>query len=573
MTSCWAGSVNKAHEMQPQIFFYGASLFLICVALTGAGARLLPQFADVTESAGIRFVHYNGASGQKYMVETMGSGAAFIDYNNDGYQDLFIVNSNTLPGDTSGQRPTYKLYRNRGDGTFVDVTEKAGIGGSGYGMGVAVGDYDNDGWDDLFVTNWGASVLYHNNGDGTFSDVTQKAGFVDRRWSTSAAFADYDNDGYLDLFVCNYVDFKLEDNKWCGDRKPGYRSYCTPEVYAGTSSALYHNNGDGTFTDVTRRAGVYNAKGKALGVVWGDYNNDGHIDLLVACDTEPNVLYRNNGDGTFTEVGLQAGVAYGENGKALSGMGVDFGDYDHDGNLDAFITNLDFQYNSFFRSNGRLPGGKHSETFESVGVETRTSPVSLLFSGFGVGFHDFDNDGWPDIFVANGHVIDNIRLYRQDVAYAERKFLFLNKRDGTFEEAAAQCGRALMAPEVSRGAVFADYDNDGDIDVFVVNNGGRATLLRNDGGNRGNWITIKTIGTRSNRDGIGARLTVVADRITQVKHVKNSGSYCSASDLRVHFGLGSATKVAALEIRWPSGSIQKLENLKANQLLVIKEPR
>ena len=558
--------------MQPRVPFLCATALFVCASLTGAGAGLLPQFIDVTQSSDIHFVHHTGASGQKYMVETMGSGAAFIDYDRDGYQDLFVVNSNVLPGDTSSTRPTYKLYRNRGNGTFIDVTEKAGIGGSGYGMGVAVGDYDNDGWDDIFVTNWGSNILFHNNGNGTFTDVTLKAGFGGRHWSTSAAFADYDNDGYLDLFVCNYVDFKLEENKWCGDRKPGYRSYCTPEVYEGTSSALYHNNRDGTFTDVTRRAGVYNAKGKALGVVWGDYNNDGYIDLLVANDTEPNLLYRNNGDGTFTEVGLQAGVAYGENGKALSGMGVDFGDYDNDGHLDAFITNLDFQYNSFFRNNGALPNGKHSGTFESVGMQTRTSPVSLLFSGFGVGFYDFDNDGWPDIFVANGHVIDNIRLYRQDVTYAERKFLFLNKGDGTFAETAAQCGRALMAPEVSRGAAFGDYDNDGDIDVFVVNNGGRATLLRNDGGNRKNWITIKAVGTRSNRDAIGARLTLVADGMTQMKDVKNSGSYCSASDLRVHFGLGSATQVSSLEIKWPRGAIQKLSNLRANQFLTVKEP-
>jgi enediyne biosynthesis protein E4 len=545
----------------------GGGILLLCAVMNEAP----PQFVDATTAAGIDFVHTTGASGQKYMIETMGSGAAFIDYDSDGDLDIFIVDSNTLPGYKSDKTPSHRLYRNNGDGTFSDSTQKAGVSGSSYGMGVAIGDYDNDGWDDIYVTNWGPGILYRNNGNGTFRDVTKTAGVGAGGWGTSCAFADYDADGDLDLFIGNYVDFKLERNKWCGRERPGERAYCTPEVYDGTPSLLYRNNGNGTFSDVTRQAGVDNPKGKALGVVWGDYNNDGRIDLLVANDTEPNFLYRNNGDGTFTDVALVAGVAYGENGKALSGMGVDFGDYDRDGFLDIFVTNLDFQYNSFFRNNGRQADGAYSGTFDSVITQTRTGPPSWLHSGFGAGFHDFDNDGWLDILVANGHVIDNIHLYREDVTYAERKLLFINLGNGSFVEAAAKSGKALMVPEVSRGAAFGDYDNDGDVDVFVTNNGSRATLLRNDGGNRNHWITIKTVGTKSNRNGIGARITLLAGGVKQMKEVKNSGSYCSAGDLRVHFGLGKAAMVESLEIRWPSGIVQKLANVKANQFLTVRE--
>ena len=524
-------------------------------------AQMSVQFVDVTTEAGIAFKHVNGASDRRFYLETMGSGAAFLDYDNDGDLDLYIVNGAPLPGFETATLPTNVLYRNDGNGRFSDVTVVAGVGDTGYGMGCVAADYDNDGDTDLYVTNFGKNLLYQNSGDGTFTDATAHAGVGNgQKWSSSCAFVDYDHDGNLDLYVVNYLDYELAgDRDWFDPR--GLRIYSNPQVYAGISDTLYRNSGDGTFTDVTRQAGVYNKDGKGLGVTCGDYDNDGRIDIYVANDTTPNFLYRNSGDGRFVDIGPFAGAAYNEHGVAEGGMGVDFGDYNNDGSLDIFVTNFSNETNTLYHN---TTDGALIDFTNIAGL----GEVSFLKLAFGTKFFDANNDGLLDLFVANGH------LYPTEsdaLEYAQTDQIFMNTGDGTFVDVSKQSGEYFSIRRVGRGAAFGDYDNDGDTDIFVVNLNQEGVLLRNEGGNKLNWLTVKTVGVKSNRDGIGARVEVVTRSHPQIKEVHAGSSYLSGHDLRLIFGLGTETKAETVKITWPSGAEQTLVDIAANQLLVITE--
>ena len=521
------------------------------------------QYKDVTESSQIHFRHNPSVTKEKYILETIGAGAAFFDYDNDGLLDIYLVNGAHLP-DLKKSDPGYynRLYRNNGNGTFTDVTTKAGVIGRGYSGGVAAGDYDNDGNEDLYVTTYLGNILYHNNGDGTFTDVTQRAGVTDGRWSTSAAFLDYNNDGKLDLFVVHYVGFNFQNNVVCKDWE-GRPYYCHPDVYDGLPNTLYRNNGDGTFTDVSKVAGVFNPGGKGLGIVVADYDDDGYVDIFVANDAVANFLYHNKRDGTFEDVTLSSGTGYDGNGRPQSCMGTDFGDYDRDGKLDLIVTNLEFETHTLYRNKG-------DGTFEDSTHETGLGPATFYYAGWGTKFLDFDNDGFQDLFIANGGLLDNIELYKKGVTYAQRKLLLRNV-NGKFVNETERYGSDLLIPTVARGAAFGDYDNDGDIDILVLNNDQPPNLLRNDGGNLNHWLKIKLIGTTSNRDAVGARVTVVSGDLKLVDQVKGGGSYLSANDLRVHFGLGSRTQIDSLEIKWPSGKVELRKNLKVDQILTIWE--
>ena len=521
-----------------------------------------PQYVDATTSAGVDFMHTNGASGQFYYVETYGSGAAFVDYDDDGDEDLYLVNSAALPGFAGEDSPTNALYRNRGDGTYEDATAEVGGGDRGYGMGVCAGDYDNDGAVDLYVTNFGANVLYKNK--GRLVDVSAAAGVADAGLSTSAAFADIDNDGDLDLYVANNVELDLSSHRRCtaGDNIP---AYCSPLIYAGASGTLYRNGGSGAFEDATRQLGLYRTDGRQLGVVFGDYDADGDVDLYVANDMTPNFLFRNNGKGRFSEVGLRAGVGLNENARPEAGMGTDFGDYDRDGLLDLVVCNFQWESCRLFSNQGR--GLFTDDTFAAgLGEPTLTTLT------FGTNFLDYDNDGYLDLFLANGHVHSNVRDFDRAASYAQPDQLFHNNKDGTFADVSGH-SPALTQPYVGRGAASADYDNDGDLDLFIANNNQPGRLLRNDGGNRHHWLAVRTIGSHSNRDGIGARIRVVAGDLHQVAEVRSGSSYLSQSALRVHFGLGAHTRVERVEIRWPSGIEQVLEDVASNQHLTIREPQ
>lgn len=521
-------------------------------------------FRDVTKLAGIEFQHSNGATPMKYMPETMGSGALFLDYNSDGWLDVFLVDSGSLVNEKLSRRARSVLYSNNGDGTFRDVTAHSGLKNPGYGMGACAADYDNDGWVDLYLTNFGPNVLYHNKGDGTFEDVTGQAGVSSPLWSTSCAFGDIDNDGNVDLYVTNYVDFGLDNNKFCGDHIKQIRAYCHPNVYNGLPDVLYRSNSDGTFSDVTREAGVHAAAGKGLGVVFGDYDNDGWIDIYVANDSVPNFLYRNRADGTFEEVGLWSGVGVNGEGRPEAGMGTDLGDVDNDGLLDIFVTNLDMETNTLYRNRGQ-------GIFTDVTFESGQGEPSLRFVGFGTAFFDYDNDGNLDVIVANGHILDNAAYFNSNTTYAQLNLLLRNQGAGIFEEVGPTSGPGFALEKVSRGLAVGDIDNDGDLDVLVTNNGQSADLLRNEGGNRQNSLLVRTIGTKSNRDGIGARLTLTSGSTTQVREVKAGSSYLGQNDLRVHFGLGQASRIDRLEVRWPSGEVDILEALQPNQILTVLE--
>ena len=538
------------------------SFFLILNLLIATShAQMSAQFVDVTAEAGITFKHVNGASDRKFYLETMGSGAAFFDYDSDGDLDLYIVNGAPLPGFEAAAPPKNTFYRNNGNGRFSDVTAAAGVGDTGYGMGCVAADYDNDGDTDLYVTNFGENLLYQNNGDGTFTDATVHAGVGNgQKWSSSCAFVDYDHDGDLDLYVVNYLDYDLAgDRDWFDPR--GRRIYSNPQVYAGISDTLYRNDGDGTFTNVTRQAGVYNKAGKGLGVTCGDYDNDGRIDIYVANDTTPNFLYRNSGDGRFVDIGPFAGAAYNEHGVAEGGMGVDFGDYNNDGSLDIFVTNFSNETNTLYYN---TTDGALIDFTNIAGL----GEVSFLKLAFGTKFFDANNDGLLDLFVANGH------LYPTDsdaLEYAQADQIFINTGDGTFIDVSEQCGEYFSIRKVGRGAAFGDYDNDGDTDIFVVNLNQEGVLLRNEGGNKLNWLTIKTVGVKSNRDGIGARVKVVTRSRSQIKEVQAGSSYLSGHDLRLIFGLGTETKAETVKINWPSGAEQTFVDVAANQLLSITE--
>jgi enediyne biosynthesis protein E4 len=467
----------------------------------------------------------------------------------------------------SPKRPlSSALYRNNGDGTFIDVTGKAGVGAEGlFGMGVAVGDYDNDGFPDLLVLGYGRCILYHNNGDGTFTDVTLRAGVENAgRWASSAAWFDYDNDGRLDLVIANYVDWSPERNFYCGDQGPGMRSYCHPDDFHGQPPTLYHNNGDGTFTDVSKPSGIGIKGGNGLGVVTFDYDNDGWQDIFIANDHMPNFLFHNNRDGTFREVGYAAGVAVSADGLFEAGMGTDAADATGSGSMDLTVTHLDMQLARFYQNLG-------DQTFDDATLRSKIGYATYHMSGFGTRFMDYDNDGARDLFMANGHVLDNIARYHADTRYAEPKLMFRNNGHGVFENVSDRLGPDFQLPRVSRGAAIADFDNDGDLDILVNNNGQAPQLLRNDGGNANHWLELLLIGTKSNRDGVGARVKLSAGDLMLYDQRKGGMSYQSAQDPRLHFGLGTHSNVDAIEILWPSGNVTKLTNLKSDQIIAIKE--
>ena len=523
-------------------------------------------FTDVASAAGITFVHDRAASPEKYLIETMGSGGGWIDYDQNGLLDLYLANGAATRVYTPKASLRSALYRNNGDGTFTDVTAKAGVGAEAlFAMGVAVGDYDNDGFPDLLVLGYDRCILYHNTGDGTFTDVTAHAGVQNPGlWASSAAWFDYDNDGRLDLVIANYVDWSPEHNFYCGDRGPGMRSYCHPDDFHGQPPTLFHNNGDGTFTDVSKASGLGLKGGNGLGVVTFDYDNDGWQDIFIANDHMPNYLFHNNREGTFREVGYIAGVAVSADGQFEAGMGADAADTTGSGRLDLIVTHLDMQLARLYRNLG-------DQTFDDATFYSKLSYATYHMSGFGTRFMDYDNDGARDIFMANGHVLDNIQRYHAETQYAEPKLMFRNTGKGLFENVSDRLGPDFLLPRVSRGAAIGDFDNDGDLDILVSNNGQAPQLLRNDGGNANHWLEILLVGTKSNRDGVGARVRVSAGGLTLYDQRKGGMSYQSAQDPRLHFGLGRQTVVDAIEIAWPSGATTRLTGVSSDQMIAIKE--
>ena len=523
------------------------------------------EFTDVSAQAGIHFKHNSGAFGKKYLPETLGTGCAFLDYDNDGWQDILLVNSMDWP-EHKTRKSFLALYHNNQDGTFTDVTQQAGLAKEMYGIGVAVADYDNDGNDDIYITCVGPNHLFRNLGGGKFADVTARAGVGDPGFSTSAVWFDYDNDGKLDLFVANYVDWSMEKDQFCSlDGKN--KSYCTPQSYQGQSSTLYHNKGNGSFENVTQRAGLNDPTSKSLGVALLDYNGDGWLDLFVANDTEPNKLYKNNGNGTFTDEAISAGVAFSEAGTARAGMGVDAGDYEGTGRQGVVLGNFTNESMALYSNDGN---GLFTDEAPTSGIG-KMSAQSLTF---GVFFFDYDLDGLLDVFAANGHVSDDISVVQPNVKYAQPPHLFHNKGRKKFEEMTNKLGRALQRAIVGRGAAYGDFDNDGDLDLLITSNNGSARLLRNENANQNDLLRVKTVGTLSNRDGIGAKVTLKTGKGAKLfQMVKTGSSYCSQSELPLVFGLGAPeeNKIVSLEIVWPSGARDTLSDVKPNQSITVQE--
>jgi len=542
---------------------FACACAMAVVSLSAQTARV--TFTDVTAASGLRFRHTNGAFGSKFLPETMGAGAAFLDVDRDGWQDVFIVNSTRFPG--RKEAPGYPaLFHNNGNGTFTDITAAAGLRAEMYGMGASAADYDNDGLVDLYVTALGKNRLFRNSGGLRFTDVTDRAGVGDTAFSTSAAWFDYNRDGRLDLFVANYVEWSPDKDVFCtldGTSK----SYCTPESYHGHSSTLYRNNGDGTFVNVTRAAGIEDPAGKALGVALIDHDNDGWLDVIVAHDTQPNRLYRNMRNGRFTEVGLMAGIGFSEAGVARAGMGIDAADYDGSGRQSIVIGNFSNEMMALYRNEGN---GLYIDEAPTGAI----GKASLLTLTFGAFFFDYDLDGLMDIFAANGHVADDIERVQPNVKYAQPPHLFRNAGGGRFEDVTARTGSDLGRPLVARGAAYADYDRDGDLDVLITTNNGPARLLRNDGGNRGHWIRVMVEGTRSNRDGIGTRIqALVNGKSGPWAMVKTGSSYCSQSELPVTLGLGAGQRVTGLRVTWPDGRVETTGPIDANHMVTVTEGR
>ncbi|HEY2351923.1 MAG TPA: CRTAC1 family protein [Candidatus Acidoferrum sp.] len=528
-----------------------------------------PAFTDVTSKLGISFEYLASHTSKKYLIETMGSGVALFDYDNDGRLDIFVVNGAPLSDPTSqgtipqksGPKYWNRLYHQKPDGTFEDTTEKAGLQGAGYGMGVAVGDYDNDGFEDLYVTAYGGNKLYHNNGDGTFTDVTEKAGVAGGGWSTSAAWVDLDGDGRLDLVVLRYLQWDFDDI-WCGEHREGYRAYCHPDAFRAISPLVYHNDGNGHFTEIAQKAGLAQP-GKGLGIALADYDRDGHVDLFIANDSMPEFLYHNRGDGTFEDVALAAGVAVDGEGHTYAGMGVDFADYNNDGLPDLAVTDLASQMYALYRNNG-------DGTFTYDSYPSGLGRMTMAHSGWGMRFIDYDNDGWKDLLITQGHDLDTIQLNFPSLRYREPMLLAKNTGK-TFVDVSAQSGDIFKKAWVGRGLALGDIDNDGRLDAVVTSNDGALYVLHNSTQTQNHWLTLLLVGHTSNRDAIGAEVRVVTPKGLQMATVTTTGSYLSSSDKRVHFGLGAETS-ATVEIRWPTGIRQTIKNISSDKILQVDEP-
>jgi hypothetical protein len=535
---------------------------------TECAGRPIPQLEDITAKAGITFQHVSDPS-KKYIVESMSGGLILFDYDRDGWLDIYFTNAPSVEMALKGQKSPGALYHNNHDGTFTDVTSKAGIGTPCFAMGGAVGDYDNDGWPDLLVTCFGGNVLYHNNGDGTFTDVTAKAGVGDGRWSTGAAFGDYDGDGFVDLMVVNYVDFHLNDLPGFGKspncKYRGIDVQCGPRGLKGAGDVLFHNNGNGTFTDVSKSAGVSDPNGYyGMQVVWADFNNVGRPDAYVTNDSTPKFLYKNEGNGKFSEVGLESGTAVDEDGSEQASMGIAIGDYLHNGRPSLFITNFSDEYDLLFRNDGNW-------NFTDVSYKAGVAVPSLPYVKWGTAFADLDNDGWLDVITATGHVYPQVDALPSGARYREPKLLQMNQKDGTFCDASKQAGPALLEPRASRGLVIGDLFNDGNIDVVINDIDGAPMLLRNHGIPGNHWVSFELAGTKSNRLAIGARLKLVAGGMAQTEQIHSGASYLSQHDMRVHFGVGKATKIDSLEITWPSGKVETLKDLEADKFYSVLE--
>lgn len=544
---------------------------LVTASLGAQAARTVPAAvppAPVTFKAatnsGIDFVHTSGHSKDKFLVETMGSGGLFFDFDNDGWLDVFLVDGGSFADAKVAERAGHRLYRNRGGGSYEDVTAAAGIRHRAYGMGACAGDYDNDGWVDLYVTNAGPNVLYRNRGDGTFADVSGTAGAASPLWSASCAFADFDRDGFLDLFVTNYVNASADHNPPCGDGQQKMRVYCHPLVFDSLPNLLYRNTGKGTFVDASAEAGLGGYRGNGLGVVVTDYDQDGWPDVFVANDGVPNFLFHNEGKGRFAEVGLLAGVAVAPDGKARAGMGTDAGDYDGDGQFDLIVTNLWSETHSLFRNMG-------DALFAYATAESGIGPPTLPFVGFGTAFFDYDNDADVDIAIVNGDVLDNTALLRAGSTHAQRRLLFRNMGGRRFGEIGKSAGVAFAAERVGRGLAVGDIDNDGDLDLLATNNGAAPDLLINHGGDLNHALLVRTVGTKSNRDGVGARLVLTAGNRTHVREVRAGSGYLGQSDMRVHFGLGRERRIDRLQIHWPSGHVDDIRSVEADRIVTVRE--
>ena len=528
-------------------------------------------FVDITQKSGVNFRYQASHTSKKYLIETMGPGVALFDYDNDGRLDIFLVNGTPLDDPTplgtipkkSGDKYWNRLYHQKADGTFEDATQRSGLQGQGYGMGVAVGDFDNDGFEDLYVTGFGGNHLYHNNGNGTFTDVTAKAGVAGSGWSTSAAWVDLGGDGYLDLVVLRYLDWDFAD-VWCGEHREGYRAYCHPENFKAVPPLVYHNNGDGTFSEVAVKLGLAKPA-KGLGVAFEDYDKDGHLDLFFANDSMLEYLYHNKGDGTFEEVGLTAAVAADSDGRTYAGMGVDFADYRNTGWPSLLVTDLANQRYSLYENN-------RDGSFNYVSQETGIGKMTLLHSGWGVRFFDYDNDGWKDLMIAQGHDLDTIELTAPTLRYREHLLLAHNDHGKGFTDVSSESGKVFEQSWVGRGLAIGDLDNDGRLDAVVTTNDGPVYVLHNEIATNNHWLLLKLVGHKSNRDAIGAQITMMTSDGPQYAMVTTAGSYLSSGDKRVHFGLGKQTQVSTIEIRWPSGITQVLKDVRADQILQIDEP-